>query len=51
MLFPDNKVLGPEKIMGLSSELEKKRERGNGSRPLVSRETVLTLNSYTAVWT
>ena len=27
MLFPDNKVLGPDKIMGLSSELEKKRER------------------------
>lgn len=27
MLFPDNKVLGPEKIKGLSRELEKGRER------------------------
>ena len=27
LLFPDNKVLGPEKIKGLSRELEKGRER------------------------
>lgn len=27
MLFPDNKVLGPEKIKGLCSELEKKTAR------------------------
>lgn len=49
MLFPDNKVLGPEKIKELSRELEKERE--TGSRALVSRETVLTLNLHTAVWT